>query len=267
LPFKLAFKSYARERERRHRDPTFARFLDVFHHRILSLFYRAWRETNQAASHDRPGEDAIAGYLASLIGIGMRSLRDRDSVPDDAKIHFAGRLVTEPRNPEGLEDILSGDLGVPARVEEFTGDWTTIPARYRCRLGADEETASLGRNTHVGSRFWDAQQRFRVVLGPMPLARFRRLLPPPPDAERHGDLGRSDWFRVRDWIRTYVGFEMAWDARLILAEVPELRLGHPDARLGHLTWLRVGSRAFPRLAADLILDGERKDSSHVGYST
>jgi predicted component of type VI protein secretion system len=41
-PMPLHFTEYVRERARNHGDPTLARFLDLFHHRLLSLFYRAW---------------------------------------------------------------------------------------------------------------------------------------------------------------------------------------------------------------------------------
>ena len=41
-PLPLHLTEFARDRLRNSDDPTFARFLDVFHHRMLSLFYRAW---------------------------------------------------------------------------------------------------------------------------------------------------------------------------------------------------------------------------------
>lgn len=43
-PLPLHLTEYMRERQRNHADPTSKRFLDVFHHRLLSLFYRAWAE-------------------------------------------------------------------------------------------------------------------------------------------------------------------------------------------------------------------------------
>ena len=57
--------------------------------------------------------------------------------------------------------------------------------------------------------------------------------------------------RLRAWVRSYVGEEYAWDARLILArpEVPEARLGGPT-RLGWTTWIGTPGAADP---ADLQL--------------
>ena len=46
LPFHLT--EFAHERLHAHRDPSLTRFLDVFHHRMLSLFYRAWANSRKA---------------------------------------------------------------------------------------------------------------------------------------------------------------------------------------------------------------------------
>ena len=42
-PLPLHLTEYAQERLQKYKDPTFTRFLDIFHHRMLSLFYRAWK--------------------------------------------------------------------------------------------------------------------------------------------------------------------------------------------------------------------------------
>jgi len=41
-PLPLHLTEYGRDRLRNAGDATFVRFLDLFHHRLLSLFYRAW---------------------------------------------------------------------------------------------------------------------------------------------------------------------------------------------------------------------------------
>ena len=100
LPLHLT--EYARDRRRNHRDPTFQRFADIFHHRALSLFYRAWANSRPTVSFDRPEEDRFALYVGALIGLGMDSLRDRDAMPDLTKLHFAGHLACQTRHAEGL---------------------------------------------------------------------------------------------------------------------------------------------------------------------
>ena len=70
-PLPLHLTEYAQERLRKHKDPSFVRFLDIFHHRMLSLFYRAWANNEPTVSFDRPESDRFADYVGSLEGIGM----------------------------------------------------------------------------------------------------------------------------------------------------------------------------------------------------
>jgi len=81
-PLPLHLTEYARDRIRNSDDPTFARFLDLFHHRMLSLFYRAWAVAQPTVQMDRPATDRFAGYVGSLIGTGHPDLQDRDAFPD-----------------------------------------------------------------------------------------------------------------------------------------------------------------------------------------
>ena len=97
-PLPLHLTEYARDRRRNARDAGFQRFADIFHHRALSLFYRAWAAGRPTVSFDRPAEDRFALYTGALIGLGMPALRNRDAMPDLTKLHFAGRhLLRMPR--------------------------------------------------------------------------------------------------------------------------------------------------------------------------
>ncbi len=74
---------YVRDRLLNKHDRTLTRFLDVFNHRLIALFYDAWARNHQGVSFERGGEhDRFMVYVASLIGLGMDSLRDGDRVPD-----------------------------------------------------------------------------------------------------------------------------------------------------------------------------------------
>ena len=226
-PLPLHLTEYARDRQRNHDDPTFVRFMDVFHHRMLSLFYRAWADAQPAVSFDRPGSDRFTDRVASLAGLGMKSLRNRDPLPDLARFHFAGHLVCQTRNAEGLARMLAGFFEVPADVEPFIGQWIDLPPSSWCRLGASRATGELGCTTTIGARVFDRQQKFRVVFGPLTMEQYDRLLP-----------GRDSLRRLVALVRGYLGDEFDWDVKLVLKkeEVPPLVLGR-QGRVGLTTWL------------------------------
>ncbi len=241
-PLPLHLTEYARDRRRNHRDPTFQRFADVFHHRALSLFYRAWADVRPTVSFDRPEQDRFGLYVGALAGLGMTSLRDRDAMPDLTKLHFAGHLALQTRHAEGLADILSAFFAMPVRVESFIGAWLTLPSADRSRLGDGARTVALGQTVLLGGRVWSRQHKFRIVIGPLSLAEYERLLP-----------GGRSFHRLVPIVRNYAGDTLVWDVNLILKrdEVVPTRLGG-FGRLGWTTWLMP--RRAETDAADLFLD-------------
>ncbi len=243
-PMPLHITDYVHDRELNHDDHTLARFLDIFNHRMISLFYRAWACNRPTVSHDRPEADRFAAYIGSLIGIGREATARRDAVPDAAKLHYAGHLACQTRHAEGLRAILSSYFGIPTAIREFVGQWIVLDDAYRCRLGASPDNATIGVNAVVGSRVWDCQQKFRIVMGPMPLADYERMMP-----------GSGNFASLKAWVRNYVGDALDWDLQLVLMaeEVPAIRLGE-SGRLGWTTWLK--SRPFDTDVDDMLVDAQ-----------
>jgi type VI secretion system protein ImpH len=258
-PMPLAITEYIYDRLRNYRDGTLAAFLDIFNHRMISLFYRAWSCNQQSVSHDRREKDAFAVYTGSMFGIGTESFQGRDAVPDVAKLYYSGRLVCQTRNAEGLREILQDYFGIKVDIEQFVGQWIELPPPNRCRLGESTESGKLGSTLVVGSRYWECQQKFRIKLGPMGFSDYQRMLP-------KGESIR----RLIAWVRNYVGDGLSWDLQLILSakEVPHISLGKAG-QLGWSTWL--GSRKFERDMDSLVL-GSRvlgsvyADATFKGFS-
>lgn len=240
LPLHLT--EYVRDRVRNASDPTMNRFLDVFHHRMLMFFYRAWASAEPTASHDRPETNRFLKYVGSLVGIGLPSLRGRDQVPDHARLFYAGRFSVHARNAEGLAAVIGDFFQMPTRIEEFVGDWLDLPVEHQWHLGQPGGLGLLGMSTTLGSHAWSRQQKFRVVMGPLERVQFQRLLPGGPSLGRLADL-----------VRTYAGDELRWDLRLFLEERVDEPWKFGQSRLGWTSWLgRPGWGRAQR--EDLILD-------------
>jgi type VI secretion system protein ImpH len=274
-PLPLHLTEYVRDRMRNSDDFTLLRFLDVFHHRLVSFFYRAWARVRPTVSFDRPTGDRFGDYVATVFGMGMRSLTNREAFPDLPKRHFAGLLGCQTRHAEGLLAILSGYFRLPVEIQEFAGQWIELPANCRCLLG--QSSAGLGVNTTVGSHVWDCQQKFRVSFGPLSLDDYYRMLPggftvdattgevrpalSDDDSSEDGQTGRSERHsssgisleRLTAAVRGYVGDHLQWDLQLFLRkeELPPLGLGV----VGHLGWSSWMMRdRMQRDPGDLVLD-------------
>ncbi|MCS6996977.1 MAG: type VI secretion system baseplate subunit TssG [Casimicrobiaceae bacterium] len=260
-PLPTHLTEYVQERLIHHQDPTLLRFLDLFQHRMLLLFYRAWADCQSTVSLDRPGKDRFTRYVASLTGYGQPTLRDRDSVPDHWKFGLSGHLVRMTRNAEGLRASLMAILRVAVEVVPFVPHWLRLDEAERTRLGGIQvsgpasaqrvetgaQSSRLGRGAVAGERVLDVQHRFRIRIGPLTYEAFERFLP-----------GREAFVQLRDFVRNYIGMELAWDAQLILRreQVPTARLG-AFVRLGWSSWLAMPSERRLRDADEVFLQCER----------
>jgi len=243
LPLHLT--EYTRNRVRDAKDSTFADFADMFHHRLLCLFYRAWADKEPTVQLDRPGKDRFAFYVGSLLGIAEPSLRNRDSIPDYTKLHFAAHFGCHTKHSEGLVSILRDYFNVPVKIQEFIGEWLAIPKENYCYLDSDRNTGQLGVSAVIGANTFQCQNKFRIILGPLSLNEYEDFLP----------TGKR-LKKVLAMLNNYIGFELNWDLNLTLKknEVPAIQLGK-YGQLGWTSWLKTEQRQGD--ADDLYLFKEK----------
>ncbi len=226
-PLPLHLTELAYEGRRHREDSTLVDFLNIFQHRLISLFYRAWANADPATSLDRPAADRFTVYVGALTGMAPEAARARDSVRDYAKLHRAGLFAAQSRSAEGLQQILADYFRQKIVVTQFVGDWMTVPAEAYCRLGAGESVAGLGQTATLGASSWQCQHKFEIALGPLRRVDFNDFLP--------GSAGVEELHAL---VRLYTNDEWTWQLRLLLAdvEVPGVWLGG-QAQLGWTSWL------------------------------
>lgn len=226
----------------KHKDFALRDFLDLFNHRSISLFYRAWDKYRFPPGYERAqrtGEqDLFTFCLYSLAGFGTAGLRGRMRIDDEAILYYGGHYAHRPRSANSLERILADYFGLAVEVRQFFGQWLYLgETEQSCFPGPRHPQGLnmvLGESVLVGERVWDTQSKFRIRLGPVGYDWFRRLMPT-------GDaLGA-----LTDLVRLYVGAELDFDVQPVLKarEVPWCELSDDPAqgpRLGWNTWVRCG---------------------------
>lgn len=229
LTYTLLVAERLRARDRAMRD-----FLDLFNHRIISLFYRAWEKYRFGIAHERDRSDPLLVHLKDLVGIGTSELQRRLAVPDETLIFYGGLLTLASRPAVALERMLEDYFGVRAAVEQFVGAWYPLDRATQCELGDESSPSSqLGLGAVAGDEVWDQQARVRVRLGPLTRAQYDDFLP-----------GGSAHEPLRALTRFFCGDQLDVEVQLVLArdEVPPCVLGADDdaaAPLGWCTWLRT----------------------------
>jgi type VI secretion system protein ImpH len=222
-------------------------FLDIFHHRLLSLLVKTRKAHHPAFTPLAPDQGPVAQYLYALFGLAPSSLQGRMQVPDRSFIFYSGILSQHPRSASGLERLLADYFGTPVQVLQLIGQWRQLEPEEWTRLGVTGKNQTLGGGAMVGTRIWDQQGHFEVNLGPMKLPMLRDFLPT-----------GGGYTPLCELTRFYVGPEFDFSFRLKLGaeEVPESRLG--QSRLGWTSWLKTRRfdhddsqmRLMPRAPAD-----------------
>ncbi|MGN6392878.1 MAG: type VI secretion system baseplate subunit TssG [Gemmatimonadales bacterium] len=242
LPY--AYSELIMERVRA-RDTALRDFLDLFHHRLVSLFYAAWEKYRFEVAHERDRRDLLTQHLKDLIGLGVEGLQHRLAIRDEALVFYAGLLGPGQRSAAALEQLIADYFGVPTQVEQFVGGWYRLADENQCAVGLDDDASEqLGGGAVVGDEVWDPPARIRIRLGPLTRRQYDQFLP---GAAAHEPL--------RTLTRFFSGDQVDFEVQLVLVrdEVPGCMLGAPEpgTPLGWCTWMR--SRPFSRDPDDTVL--------------
>jgi type VI secretion system protein ImpH len=227
-------------------DGSLRDFLNIFNHRIISLFYRAWRKYRFDVACEQNQRDLFSRHLLSLFGLGTGGMRDRQRISDDSLIYYAGLLAQRPRSAQALRQILSDYFEVPVAIEQFSGGWYRLDPETQCRLSEQRNASGeLGFGAVVGDEMWNQQSRVQIVLGPLTMERYADFLP---DGDSYEPL--------RAWVKFFSNDEWDFEVRLILERehVPACTLGAEGVsgpQLGWVSWVK--SRPFDRDPADTVL--------------
>lgn len=221
------------ERHIQHRDDAAHAFLDLFTHRLTSLFYEAWQKYKFHIEYERNGRSAFDRYLLNLAGFGpvaqQRKLSGKStSLRCELFSYFSGMFTQKPRNALNLKAILGFWFSLPFQVKPFNGRWLKLDASQCTQLG--RRNAVLGQNALAGRRVWDYQSCVRIETAPLALADYQRFQPNTPE-----------YCKLVELVRFYVGAELDFQfaPRLRREAVPSARLGRQgNVALGWLGWLK-----------------------------
>jgi len=238
-------------------------WLDLFNHRFISLFYRAWVKYRWSIGYElaqyRQTTDQVTGVMLALLGLGTRGLSHRlrlrpipksavapeppsgsrtgaepESIPDLAMIQYAGLFTHAPRSAAGLRLFLSDFFQTDVVVQQFLGGWVSLDLDNQTQIGRGGRNQVLGISAIIGHRYWDIYSRIRLRIRFKDYASFDRFLP---DRES----GKTRIFLLVELTRFYLRTSLDFDVQLVLprSEIPQLHLDRKalGLQLGWNTWL------------------------------
>ena len=213
----------------RAKDSALADFFDLFHHRILSLFYQAWRKYRFTIAREENSYDRQADHALDLIGLGLDGYRNRLPFPDEALTFRAGLLLPQPRGAAALQQLLRDFFDVPVEIIQFVGAWYPLSQTDLCEVGGPEDDPAnqLGVGAVAGDEIWDQQARVRVRLGPLDRDHYDSFLP-----------GGNGYVAIAALLRFFSHDQFEFELQLVLEHgaVPGLRLDG-EGVLGWSSWI------------------------------
>jgi type VI secretion system protein ImpH len=244
LPY--SYTELVRERNR-NKDYTLQDFFDLFHHRMISLFYQAWEKYRFFVAYERGEADRFSRHVMSFVGLGTAGLENRQPVPDEAILYYCGLFSLQPKPATALEQILADYFDVPVAIEQFVGAWHALDPDLQCRMeGGTPFSDQLGLGAVAGDEIWDLQSRARIRIGPLTGPQYLSFLP----------IGDA-WEPLRTLTQFFTGGAVQFELQLVLrrdAVVPcELAgQGAKSPLLGWFSWIKSGP-GFGRDPGDTIL--------------
>ena len=232
------------------KDQSLIKFLDLFNHRTVSLFYQSnikYRlplayEKNKLFSSSKPDTDSHSKVLLSLMGLGTGKLNNRLFTKDESLIFYSGLFNQSVRTVSGLQQILQHHFDVPVEIKEFVGQWENVLEDALSRLPSKAHpkgcNGQLGISTMLGSKAWFAQYKIHIILKPENKQQFNKFSP-----------GTNTLAALNELVRLYVGLEFDYDfivrmKKSSLPDAPSMN-NHTPLILGWNTWLPERTKNQP----------------------
>ncbi|XPF94937.1 type VI secretion system baseplate subunit TssG [Colwellia sp. RE-S-Sl-9] len=136
-------------------------FYDLFNHRLISLFYRAWEKYRFSVNYQNNqsyAPDSFSFAISKLSGNQNNNLL------------YAGIFNKKIRSVDGLISILSHFTQSEVSVKQFKGKWQKLSVTEQTRLAArklpEGQFARLGVDASIGSRVWDINSGIEIYIKP-----------------------------------------------------------------------------------------------------
>jgi len=151
-------------------------FYDLFHHRLLGLFYRAWKKYRLHSVFRMGGEDEASKRLVCFVGVDGHGGQAETGLSRLELLELAPLLAMRARPPRVLVLALKRLLpGIRVGIEPFVQRRARIEIDDRFTLGRKSNV--LGRDATLGAHVLDRSARFRVIFGPVSYDVCETLMP------------------------------------------------------------------------------------------
>ena len=206
-------------------------FLDIFNHRILSLYYRAWKKNNLSASLSKDHKDAFSRILFAMIGQDVEAPSGDWKVHPERLLRYSTYFSSNSRPACGLENLIADFFELDdVEIIQFAPRRFTPPRSAMSHLSVNGEGGCLGESFVLGSTITDVSGQFRVRLGGLTMQQFLSFQP-----------GNTQYEEMEFLVNMYVKHQLGYSLELHLLPnqggPAKLSSLDPVGKLGRSAWL------------------------------
>jgi type VI secretion system protein ImpH len=209
-------------------------FLDLFHGRLLRLFYLIRKRS-------RPALGAATGRQTAQ----ARMVRQLTHLPDGQWLRHSGLQSGLPQSTASLAHLLSERLQTALSVTGLQGAWESIRGAASPALC---QNARLGGSLVLGTRYWNATSSILIQTPPIHAAHFSHWLP-----------GGGRYVMLKTLLNEVLQKTMTVRIRIQpdASTVTPARLGGGQpVRLGQSAWIKTRPDTLALPSVSLSLGGE-----------
>jgi len=203
-------------------------FYDLFHHRLVSLFYRTWKKYRFQSGFRQDASDQFSRRMLAFVGVDAAGAVPRRGLDPLQVLALAPLVATRTRPARTLQIVLERHLGgTRVTVDPFI--LRRVQIREDDRSLVSKQNNVVGVNFVIGRTVADRSGRFRVIVGPVDYTTFESLMP-----------GGSQHTKLRDVILQFSPAHLEPELELVLGteHAPQFQLGSErGGRLGVSTHL------------------------------
>ena len=158
-------------------EPQLRAFYDLFHHRAISLFFRAWKKYRFPAGFRTDASDAFSRRALAFVGVDIAGAIPQRGLPPGDLLPLAALLSGSRTRPSRTLLIVMERLlpGIAVKIDMFVARRVMLDESQRVLLG--KQNSELNLNFTIGRSVLDRSGSFRLVVGPVSYDMFEAFVP------------------------------------------------------------------------------------------
>jgi type VI secretion system protein ImpH len=218
------------------KDTAFPDFLDIFNHRLASLWHRLRKKITPGFGQVEPEDSAVGKTILQLAGVNLE--KKVGNLDPKILLGYYHLLWSKPHSSAGLLCFLTSFFQTPVQIHNFQGAWNTATEEEISRIGYHLQHNILGRSMILGSRSWNQTANVCVELGPLSWEKFLGFLPLSVSlSSQHSLIGQI--------VQLYCGHDVTVSLKLsIKADEARPTTLNGSCALGFTAWIPTYKKSF-----------------------